>query len=38
MMRAGVAPRDLPLVMAGVGGLTALAWFALWRRAGAMTP
>lgn len=31
-MRAGFAPRDLPLVVAGVGGLTALAWFDLWRR------
>jgi predicted metal-binding membrane protein len=37
-MRAGVAPRDLPRVVAGVGGLTALAWFDLWRRAGAMAP
>ncbi len=35
-MRAGVVPRDLPLVAAGVGGLTALAWFDLWHRTGAM--
>jgi predicted metal-binding membrane protein len=37
-LRPAVAPRDAALVLAGVGAITALAWFDLWRRAGAMMP
>jgi predicted metal-binding membrane protein len=36
MQRAAGAPRDLPVLVAGVAGVTALAWFNLWQRAGAM--
>ena len=36
-VRSAVLSRDLYLVvLAGIGGLAALAWFDLWRRAGAM--
>ncbi len=35
-MRAAFPSRDLFLVVAGVAGLTGLAWFDLWHRAGAM--
>lgn len=38
MGRITAPARDIYLVsLAGIGGLTALAWFDLWRRAGAMT-
>lgn len=37
MVRAALASRDFPFAaVAGVGGLTALAWLDLWRRAGTM--
>ncbi len=35
-MRAALPSRDLSLVVAGIAGLTALAWFDLWHRAGGM--
>jgi predicted metal-binding membrane protein len=36
MHRTAAAPRGVPVLLAGVAGVTALAWFDLWRRAGAM--
>lgn len=38
MIRVAAGPRELMLVAGGIGGVTALAWFDLWHRAGAMMP
>jgi hypothetical protein len=36
-MRAALPSRDESVVVAGIAGLTALAWLDLWRRTGEMT-
>jgi predicted metal-binding membrane protein len=36
-MRAALPSRDESIVLAGIAGLTALAWLDLWRRTGEMT-